>query len=350
MNNSMLSSNQVIDTQNRPQSLFKLPTVFAFTMVVFNILLSIFYYFQYSSNATSEYWANWYLMNLWSDRIINQMVNFFVFYFCFSLIVFIGQKFHQFTWFNVLKVVVMCIVNIFIMSLLTVGYSLLYRWLREVWEFSYSYFAIVHDVIHIIFNIVSLLVFLGVAKLVLFTTRTKQQDYTLLPKNHSTLFAALFTVIFCIPSMVLLFDRLPYVISDFLNYSIIDEFNVMMIVLLIVPALVTFLCILVNFLIIFFSAKRCFQREFTLIPLKLLFKAVGKAYLYLIGFAIVSNGVYFIISFIIASSMNSYELRPFAMFLMTIVSLAFCIINIIAIVKLVRKALTYYFSVNKVYN
>ncbi|WP_392559452.1 hypothetical protein [Orbus mooreae] len=260
----------------------------------------------------------------------------------------IDQKLHQVTLRNVLFLFVISIINTIIDAFISIGYSQFYLLLREYFDLTYSQISIISPIMGIFVSVIKLLILIGLFKLMGSINRNEQQAYVMPQANHRDFFAFLFTTIFCLPSMMILLPLLPSMISGFLysyiGFNFLDTNLLMTLNALLAPTLLTFFSIAISFIIIYFSVKSCFIREFNTIPLKLLLKAVGWAYLYLILFNIVINIIYFVISFSIVSSMHSYSLAPTAIMLVMLLSVVFVVASIVGMVMFTRKAVRKYFS------
>lgn len=340
MNNTEILSDQQAGYGNRPQSLIKLPMIFASMMVFCSIILSTFGYISFNSVEHDYYITTWYFFRFFGNEVINQIVNYSIFYFCIGFIMCIDQKIHQVLLRNVLLLLLISVVYTLITAAIGMAYSIVYQLLIDDFILSSSAMVNILPIISIFTSIIKLLILVGLFKLIGAVNRNGQQTYILPQANHRKLFTFIFTVLFCLPSMmiVLLLSSWLY---DVFGFNTTMSSNLLLtITALLVPTLLALFSVATIFIIIYFSVTHCFIRQFDAIPLKLLVKAVGWAYLYLIILNIVIISIYFIVSFTMTDDNSMIKL----IILRVAFPPIYALIDIVGTVILCRKAVRKYFS------
>lgn len=347
MNNNESLSYQNAGNNNQPQSLIKLPIIF--TLMMLGCYLSNNLINQYIINPSN---SSDTALSLYEDILIPILINakYLIIYFCIAFIVCIVQKMHQVTAKNILVMLGVAIIYVVVANFSLLGYRQLYSSLIENSHLSYDNLQLLLTIVAFIFFILQLLILTAIFTLMGSINRNQSASYVISATNFRPLFALLFTVIFLFPSMLFSTWRLPdelvYFIYEMVSSLFLYSGNEHMLWPLVfaISSFLIFLMTLINFLIIYFIVRGCFVRQFSTIPFKLLFKSVGWAYLYLIGFNIVISIIYFVLVLGISLNMNGYRLMAGAVILIALTSIIFIVISIVGNIKLMRKAVRKYFA------
>ncbi|WP_392562000.1 hypothetical protein RHO12_00390 [Orbus sturtevantii] len=340
MKNSTLSRGKQFYSVSHSGSIFKLPAIFALIMIAMLVVLNIIYY---SLNSDSN---NHVYLFLLFNNLSNYALNHVIFYFFIGIIMFIDQKMHQITARNIIIILAVCIIYQVITHFIMIGWMQLIPLLKFKFDLSYDVISQLLTIFSVLLMALKALILVGLIKLIGFIDKRDRQAYNMPLANHRTLFAILFSLIFSFPFIIILFTWFNgEVFSFFMGYfdffyeaANLDSVELFLIITL--PGLLSLLSFAISFAFIFFSVKNCFVRQVNTIPLRLIFKAVGWSYLYLILIAMATGIIYFILSIIITLIMTS----GVASVLTTLISIIFIVINLIATYLLTRKATLKYFS------
>ncbi|WP_392564376.1 hypothetical protein RHO13_02100 [Orbus wheelerorum] len=262
---------------------------------------------------------------------------------------FTAQKMHQVTLNNITIILTVCIIYQLINYLIIIRWQELFLLLGDKFELSHDVSALLFLIFDFLLIVLKLLILVGLIKLIGSIHKNQRQTYSMPFGNHRALLAMLFTIIFLFPSITILFTWFNGAIFSVLMgpfnffYEEVNLANLTQLSVIILPALLILLYSAVNFAIIFFSVKNCFVREFDIISLKLIFKAVGWSYLYLLLFGLIIGIIYYILNVIIVS-MNSYYQREAVLASIILINMVTIVLSIVATCILTRKAVRKYFG------
>lgn len=329
---------KTVDTSlNQSQSLFKLPVIFAVVMAILFILFDIYNYLFPIGGYRMP--LTYFINGIIGKLLISSLLYFFV-----GIIMFTAQKMHQFAIANFSKMVLIGVLYLVGFWGLSKGYIYLVTQLQVLLAMSYADMSSLIFVIALLLSIIKFLLLVGIIGLVCSVDQQGRQCYQLALSNHQGLFATLFTILFLIPLIVIVYSHMQGLIFGLLLNYFYESAVVIQIIVSVLIYLVTLIIVMIHFMIIFFSVKNCFQRQFTTIPMKLLFKSVGVAYLYLIVFGIITGIVFSLVSFIIVNNASGYQALQLMITISLISLIVFSVINIIATAILTRKAVRKYFT------
>lgn len=140
----------------------------------------------------------------------------------------------------------------------------------------------------------------------------------------------------------MLMDVTNWYINTYFHYPINKLPSQYVIALSSIPSVITLLIILINLVLVFAITRGCFNLKIDKIPLKLLFKSTGFAYLYLICFGIVFGIFCSLINITYLVIIDPYQPSSRGIiFITTIFAFIFCVIWTI---KLIRKAVFRFFG------
>lgn len=331
--------NQAIDPS---QSLFKLPAIFVLMMLCG---LSIFWAYSIFTINNKNYIGSIYFYN----ALFNQYLNNAIVPFIIATIFFIQQKIHKITFNHLIGLLIICIVYMVINRLIGLALSPIYQMFSE--RFDYRMVAIYYSLISFIVMFARPIILIGLIMLLGIVNKQQREPFTMPSGNHRTLFAFLFTIIFLFPYLLFLLSMSSTILLNFISvyFDISPSLSadlpfLQRLVVSILPSIVSLLIVMLYFVIIFFTVKNCFTRQFTTIPLKLIFKAVGWSYLYFILFGIVIGMIYFILVFILSMNMRNDYVSEAGIALLILLNIAYFVIGFILMLVLPRRAVKKYFA------
>lgn len=338
----MHNSTDVHDSVYSSQSLFKLPAIFVLMMLC-GLSISWAYFILTTNNK--DYIGSIYFYNALFSQYLNNAIMAFI----ITTIFFIQQKIHKITFNHLIGLLIICIVYMVIIRLISVALSPIYKMMSE--RFDYHVLTIYYHLISFILMSVRPIILMALIILLGLVNKQQRQPFTMPLGNHRAVFAFLFTLIFLSPYLLFL---LPFSNTILLNF-ISDFFDVypsfsadlplfQRLVVSILPSIISVLIVMLYFVIIFFTVKNCFTRQFTTVPLKLIFKAVGWSYLYFILFSIVIGIIYGMLAFIFSMSMRHDYVSDVMIVLLILLNIAHFVIGFILMLVLPRRAVKKYFA------